>query len=49
MSVPKRFTIAVPMAFAAIPKDLITAHANQNSLGMTENAKVHVSVTFCTH
>ena len=49
MSVPKGFTIAVPMPFATIPKGLITAHAGPDSLGMAENAKVQASVTFCTH
>ena len=49
MSVPKGFTIAVPMPFATIPKGLITAHAGPDSLGMAENAKVQASVNFCTH
>ena len=49
MSVPKEFTIAVPMPFATIPKGLITAHASPDSLGMAENVKVHANVNFCTH
>ena len=49
MSVPKGFTIAVPMPFATIPKGLITVHAGPDSLGMAENVKVHASVNFCTH
>ena len=49
MSVPKGFTIAVPMPFATIPKGLTTAHASPDSLGMAEDAKVHANVDFCTH
>ena len=49
MSVPKGFTIAVPMPFATIPKGLTTAHASPDSLGMAEDAKVHANVDFCIH
>ena len=49
MSVPKGITIAVLMPFVKIPKDLITVHASQGSLGMAGNAKVRVRVNFCKH
>ena len=49
MSVPKGFTIAVPMPFATIPKGLTTAYASPDSLGMAKDAKVHANVDFCTH
>ena len=47
MSVPKVFTISVPMPFETIPRGLITAHASPENLGMAESAKIRASVIFC--